>query len=63
MDFGGQVEYIIQGIATGAGNHNHSAVTIQLKQSPINARIFPTSIVDQMVAVNALEHLVVSALD
>jgi hypothetical protein len=62
VNFRRRVQQIIQGIAAGAGQHHHPAVPVQTQQLPVNARVFPAHVVDQITLVNRLEQQIVGVI-
>jgi len=49
------VEQVVERVATGAGDHDHTAVGAQLHQLPINPGILPAGVVDQLPAMHMVE--------
>ena len=62
VNFSRTIEQVVEGIAPGARNHDHAAVGFELEQLTVDARIFPTGVVDQLPAVNMVEYEIVRCL-
>jgi hypothetical protein len=49
------IEQIIERVAAGAGDHHHAAVAVQFHQLPVEPRILPRCVVDEVGVVNMAE--------
>ncbi|MCK7480109.1 MAG: hypothetical protein M0C28_24665 [Candidatus Moduliflexus flocculans] len=61
-NFRRRVQQIVQRVAAGAGEHHHPAVPIQPQQLPVDARVLPAHVVDQIALVNRLEQEIVGVI-
>lgn len=52
MELRGAIEQLVEGVAAGAGDHDHAAVGFESEQLAIKARILPARVVDQLSAVD-----------
>ena len=59
MDFSRFIQQVIQGVAAGAGDHNQSAIGLEVEHLPIQARVFPARVIDKVRAMHALEDSIV----
>jgi hypothetical protein len=57
------VEQVVEGIATGACDHDNPTVRAKLEQLAIDARILPAGVVDQLSTMNMVENQIVRRLE
>src|SRR5882757_1045322 len=63
MDFRRAIEQVVEGIATGARDHDDTAVGTQLKQLAVDPRILPARVVNKLSAMDVVKYEIMRRLE
>ena len=63
MDLGRPIEQVVERVATGAGDHDDAALSVESHEFAIDARIFPAGVVDQLPAMDVVKDQVMCGFE
>jgi hypothetical protein len=61
--FGRFIEKVIESVTSGTRYYDHFALLVEFEELPVDAGIFPTSVVDKSATVDFVEKVVVASVD
>jgi len=63
VNFRGPIEEIVERVAARAGDQHDAAVRVESQEFPIDPRIFPAGIVDELPAMDVMKDQVLRGLE